>query len=270
MSFLTVSGKPYASLACPGVGSGATTRRSQILHGEDEIAFDVARAIVSAKLTAQLGLVRYSAKYRDPGNQTADFCSKISAIRREVSGLQRRPLGDCRSTLLLYEARAGRLYWEALRTLYAGVFTFESREHQGACTPFNACLNYGYGILYHTVASAVWRAGLEPYCGFLHTDRPGKESLTLDLADIFRQGLVDRPLLAAFGRGTLRDRPLDDGRLSDDVRRTISTIINDRLSEVVPGFKQHTFRSTVVRQARNVASFLRGEAPLRVLEFKWR
>ncbi|WP_322494895.1 CRISPR-associated endonuclease Cas1 [Chloroflexus sp.] len=38
-------------------------------------------------------------------------------------------------------------------------------------------------------------AGLDPYVGLLHADRPGKPSLVLDLIEEFRQAVVDRPLL---------------------------------------------------------------------------
>ena len=56
----------------------------------------------------------------------------------------------------------------------------------------NALLNYGYGILYSQVWSALTLAGLEPFAGFLHVDRPGKPSLVLDFIEEFRQPIVDQ------------------------------------------------------------------------------
>jgi hypothetical protein len=52
----------------------------------------------------------------------------------------------------------------------------------------NAALNYGYGMLRAQVRQALLLAGLEPNAGFLHADRPGKPSLTLDQIEEFRQG----------------------------------------------------------------------------------
>ena len=46
----------------------------------------------------------------------------------------------------------------------------------GARDPFNAALNYGYGVLRSQVRQALLLAGLEPNAGFLHADRPGKPS----------------------------------------------------------------------------------------------
>jgi CRISPR-associated protein Cas1 len=45
-------------------------------------------------------------------------------------------------------------------------------------------------------------AGLEPFGGFLHVDRPGKPSLVLDLIEEFRQPIVDRAVLACLTKGT--------------------------------------------------------------------
>lgn len=45
-------------------------------------------------------------------------------------------------------------------------------------------------------------AGLEPFAGFLHTDRPGKPSLVLDLTEEFRACTVDRTVIGMNLRGT--------------------------------------------------------------------
>ena len=39
-----------------------------------------------------------------------------------------------------------------------------------------------YTLLTNTVASALETVGLDPYVGFMHTDRPGRVSLALDLS----------------------------------------------------------------------------------------
>jgi CRISPR-associated protein Cas1 len=40
--------------------------------------------------------------------------------------------------------------------------------------------------------NALLNAGLEPYCGFLHTTRAGKPSLVLDIMEEYRAWVVDR------------------------------------------------------------------------------
>ena len=68
----------------------------------------------------------------------------------------------------------------------------------------------------------------------MHSDRPGKPSLTLDLLEEFRQVVVDRVLLGMVGKHipiTLRD----DGLLDDEARRLIAECVIDRIEQALRG-----------------------------------
>lgn len=132
----------------------------------------------------------------------------------------------------------------------------------------NSALNFGYGVLYSHVWGAVMNAGLEPFAGFLHTDRPGKPSLVLDLTEEFRQPVVDRPLFAwLFKGGTPRMR---DGLLDDASREEVAARILARLNakEIHRG-KEHQVRSIVQMQAQLAASAVRGMRDYKPFTFRW-
>ncbi len=111
-------------------------------------------------------------------------------------------------------------------------------------------------------------AGLEPFAGFLHVDRPGKPSLVLDLTEEFRQPVVDRAVIAYVNLG----EPLrtESGLLDLDTRRAIAEKIMARLTatETYMG-KQYQVRSIIQMQVRRLAAFLRGDAAYRPFAFKW-
>ena len=129
-------------------------------------------------------------------------------------------------------------------------------------------LNYGYGILYSQVWGAVVTAGLEPFAGFLHVDRAGKPSLILDLVEEFRQPVVDRTVFAHVNRG--EPIRMENGLLSPETRKLFSDKILERLEskERYQG-KTYQIRSIIQIQARNVASYLKGEKAYRPFSFKW-
>jgi CRISPR-associated protein Cas1 len=133
------------------------------------------------------------------------------------------------------------------------------RRTQGANDPLNSALNYGYGILYGAVERACVLAGLDPYAGFLHVDRPGKPSLVLDLIEEFRQPVVDRTVLGMVNKGmpvTLDEQ----GRLIPESRRLLAEKVLARLDgpERYEG-KRQSLRAIIQMQARHVATFVRGE-----------
>ena len=149
---------------------------------------------------------KYFGKYQkeaDPAafDRLTAVVRAIEARRRDVDGVIGERIDDARAGLLAVEGGAGRQYWTGVRTLLEGHASFETREHRGAPDTVNSALNYGYGILYTQVWGAIMNAGLEPFAGFLHVDRPGKPSLVLDLIEEFRQPIVDRAVIAALTKG---------------------------------------------------------------------
>jgi len=146
---------------------------------------------------------------------------------------------------------------------------FLGRASRGAQDEVNSLLNYGYGILYAQVWGAVLNAGLEPFAGFLHVDRPGKPSLVLDLVEEFRQPVVDRVVLAHVNLGEAIT--LENGMLDGATKKLFAEKILARLNSPEPyKGKGYQIRSIIQQQARRAASFLRGDADVyKAFSFKW-
>ena len=74
-------------------------------------------------------------------------------------------------------------------------FSFSGRNRRPPLDPVNALLSFAYSLLAHDCASALESMGLDSYVGFLHRDRPGRESLALDLMEELRPCMADRFVL---------------------------------------------------------------------------
>ena len=75
-------------------------------------------------------------------------------------------------------------------------FTFMSRNKRPPTDNVNALLSFCYSILTNECASVLESVGLDPYVGFMHTDRPGRKSLALDLIEELRSEFCDRFVLS--------------------------------------------------------------------------
>ena len=86
-------------------------------------------------------------------------------------------------------------------------FFFRGRNRRPALDRVNALLSFAYSLLSHDCASALEAVGLDAYVGFLHTDRPGRASLALDLMEELRPCMADRfvPLAASACAGSQRN-----------------------------------------------------------------
>lgn len=273
LSFLDYLGKPYAMITSPMLTATVQARREQILAFADKRGLEFSKAVVLGKIKNQERLLRYFGKYlkkeaEEKFERIDEIASQLRSLWEKVPAIDGASVNEARGTLMGTEGTAGRIYWEGVKEIIGHKVEFFGREHRGATDEVNSLLNYGYGILYSQVWGAVINAGLEPFAGFLHVDRPGKPSLVLDLVEEFRQPVVDRTVIAFVNLGI--SIGMKDGLLDADTRRNIGDKVMERLlsTESYRG-KQYQIRSIIQMQARKLAGFLRGEGEYKAFSFKW-
>lgn len=271
VNFLTSSGRPYAVVTSPELNGTVLTRREQLKAYDDERGVHLAKCFVRGKINNQSCLVKYFAKHRRTDAMYGELMDKARAmevLRDQVDDIDAKSVDEIRGKLLSLEGRAAFEYWEALGNIAVGEL-FKGREHRGADDPLNVCLNYGYGVLYSQVWGAVILAGLEPFGGFLHVDKPGKPSLVLDMVEEFRAPCVDRPVIALLSRGWRPDLD-EDGKMSLKSRRKVADAVLERLEgrERYRGQK-HKLGGIILSQARRIAVYLRGEGKYEEFRSTW-
>jgi CRISPR-associated protein Cas1 len=262
--FLSAHGQPLAGLYSAGLTGTVLTRRAQLSAFEDARSVALARAFVLGKIENQRALIRYIAKYRKETDQALFeeltlVAAEIGDHVAEAEALTAQQVSVIRDQLLSVEGRAAQRYWGAIKRVIPEELAWPGRETQGALDPFNASLNYGYGVLYAQVERALVLAGLDPYGGYLHADRPGKPSLVLDLIEEFRQPVVDRTLIGLVNRGFAIERD-ETGRLEQAMRKRLAEKVLERLesTELYEG-KRQPLRFILQCQARHLATFVRRE-----------
>lgn len=88
-------------------------------------------------------------------------------------------------------------------------FFFRERSRRPPLDAFNAMLSFAYSLLAHDCASALETVGLDAYVGFLHRDRPGRESLALDLMEELRPCFADRFVLTMVNNRIIKPEDFD-------------------------------------------------------------
>lgn len=131
----------------------------------------------------------------------------------------------------------------------------------------NALLSFVYALLASDVRAALESVGLDPAVGYLHTDRPGRPSLALDLMEEFRPFFADRLVLSLVNRRQLggKDfRTLDNGAtlLTDEGRKAVLVAYQERKRDEI----HHPFLDEKVTmgllwfiQAQLLARHIRGD-----------
>lgn len=271
IALLGASGRPFALLTSPMLTATVETRKAQIAALNDHRGSAIARMMVAGKLRNQEKLLRYFARNRGPERQSRILtaASQLRGLRAKAVAHPGTTCDEARPGLMGLEGTGGRIYWDQWVDLLPEKLEFEGRRHRGASDAVNSCLNYGYGILTGHVWGAALNAGLEPFAGFLHTDRSGKPSLALDLMEEFRQPVVDRAIFAWILKG---GEPAVDafGMLDPRTKEQVAERVMARLNtaELHRG-KSHQVRSIIQMQARLIAAAVRGKREYRPWPFTW-
>lgn len=117
-------------------------------------------------------------------------------------------------------------------------FYFRERSRRPPLDPFNALLSFAYSLLAHDCASALEGVGLDAYVGYLHRDRPGRESLALDLMEELRPCFADRFVLTLINNRVVKATDFDVREsgavfLTDGARRAFLKKWQERKKETI-------------------------------------
>jgi CRISPR-associated protein Cas1 len=183
-------GKAQARLWSPYFTGIATLRRQQMRFADHPLATQWIIDLFELKTEAQVATLQFLRRKR-PALQTplAETIEKMQHQTRHFRAMQGKPLAECSNTLMTQEAALARLYWHTLGESLPEPWHFAKRSRQPAADPFNAALNYLYGMLYSVVEGALFAAALDPYLGLLHADEYNRPALTFDLIEPFRPWL---------------------------------------------------------------------------------
>ena len=253
--------RPMAVLM-PFVGHGSVlVRREQIRAYMDWRGEHLAKAFAWAATENKAALLLALAKSR--GGELAEGLREAAFRIRELGSRIRSEEGapdSLRARLMGLEGEAASIYYSTLALVLPEELGFKGRTRRPPRDVVNAALSLGYSLLNLRVSIALAVCGLEPYAGFLHSDRSGKPSLTLDLAEEFRQPIVDRAVITLAVRRQLTPEDYDSGLLSEKAKKLLLQALQERLTtETKAGKRKSSYEQEVFRQARRLARFLLGK-----------
>lgn len=267
LSFLSEHGYFLGRVTGP-VSGNVLLRRKQYRMADDELfSNDISRIFVAGKIS-NCRTVLQRALRDHPGdvNQVA-FEEAINMLSNNI-----RKALKCNSNSILrgIEGEAANTYFglfDQMIVAQKSDFQFNGRNRRPPKDNVNAMLSFVYVLLMHEVRSALESVGLDPCVGFLHTDRPGRQSLALDMMEEFRPYIADRLVLSLINRKQINSRgfnSMDEGGIlmNDATRKELLVAWQKRKQEEV----NHPFLETSVPvgllpyvQALLLARYLRGD-----------
>ncbi len=267
ITFLTPSGK-FLSRSVGKTYGNVIVRRAQYRIADDpERSLHIAAAMLSAKMTNSAAVLR---------RVLSDHRERVDAVRIENAAADikynavKSYTAESADSLRGLEGECANRYFSVFDELILTqkeTFRYDGRSRRPPLDPVNAMLSFGYALMTSMCTSALESAGLDPYVGFFHTDRPGRCSLALDILEEFRAPFVDRFVLTMINKKVVSESSFytkENGAvlLTDTARAEFLTQWQKKKSEEIihPYLKEKVQWGMIpFVQAMLLAKYIRGD-----------
>ncbi len=203
---------------------------------DKSFSLDIARSCVAGKIkNARQVLLRGSREAKDEKDERvlSRGADDLAASLRSL------PAQATLDSLRGIEGDAAHKYFGQINSLvkpeHRMHFMMDGRSRRPPLDRMNALMSFLYSMWMNDCRSALESVGLDPQIGFLHTVRPGRAALALDLMEEFRP-LADRLALTLINRGQIsaKDFSIREGgavSLEPDGRKTVVVAFQERKRE---------------------------------------
>ena len=161
-------------------------QRLQAELGRDEqFRIQLSKIIIDAKINNQMVLLRRYAR-----TQSMNIQKQISDMQIMRNKIHNNTV-DSIEMIMGYEGMAARTYFQTLGQLIDSDFFFSKRTRRPPLDPFNSLISLGYSIVMNEIYGRLEGKGLNPYFGFMHSDKEKHPTLASDLMEEWRAVIVD-------------------------------------------------------------------------------
>lgn len=185
-------GRFMGRLQGPTTGNVHLRRAQHRGQLDPRVRLDLARRFVHAKAISCAGFAADSTRFG------IDIPHAASLFRERCRDIGPAPSLD---GLLGIEGDLSRRHFANLAASLRSA-AFPGRSRRPATDPVNASLSFTYAMATTRCVGAAETVGLDPQVGFLHSDRPGRPSLGLDLVEPLR-AIADRVVVTLFNKRVL-------------------------------------------------------------------
>lgn len=267
LCYLTPQGKFLARVTGKTRGNVILRDRQYTSSKDEKRSLEISKNCISGKV--------YNARWVLE-RAIRDHAMQIDKERVKVASLQLKTFlqyiqnAESKEQLRGYEGEAASIYFSVFDELILQQkkdFSFHGRSKRPPMDNVNAMLSFVYTLLTNQITSALESVGLDPCVGYLHTERPGRASLALDLIEEFRAVYADRFVLSLINKKIVNKKNFtkkENGAvlMDDDSRKKLLMEWQNKKKEVIthPFLKEKVEWGMVPYvQAMLLARYLRGD-----------
>ena len=240
--FVNDMGTPEGRVWSVKYGSISNIRRAQLNFLYSPAVIPWVKDLIYEKLDAQMALLFAIQPDKDvlpAHNLIRNAINSIEDYKEKIKALDGEQLSELAPTLRGWEGAASKRYFQAISSIMPERFAFDGRDRMPAKDPFNALLNYAYGMLYGKIEGALIKAGIDPYAGIFHRDEHNRPALVYDAIEKYRPWM-DYVVIQLATQEAIPIEAMEQHTESQALllgplaKRILIQSVNDYLGEIIP------------------------------------
>lgn len=258
-----------ARIEGPTSGNVLLRQAQHSANSDQERTLSIARNIAAGKVQNCRQVLLRAGRESDNGGEQRLLEVAVTTHANALRRLEQHTFIDA---VRGSEGDAARSYFQVFGTMVREdreAFTPNGRTRRPPLDRMNALLSFLYTLLRNDCVGAIEGVGLDPQVGYLHTLRPGRPALALDLMEELRPILADRLVLSMVNRRQIQRNDFVEREggaiyLTDKGRKDVIMAYQNRKQDEV----QHRVIGKKLSlgliphiQARLLARHLRGDLP---------
>lgn len=235
LAFMSPQGRFIGRIQGATQGNVLLRKKQYALSEDENVSLHLSKLFIVGKIFNSRNILRRF--IRDNGmDEEVEYASKqLDWSRNNVTEANNM------ETLRGEEGQAANVYFGVFDHLILhqkSDFSFKGRSRRPPKDEVNAMLSFVYTLMANDIAAALESVGLDPYVGFMHTLRPGRTSLALDMMEELRAYLGDRLVLSMINRRQVTKKDFirqSDGSvlMTDNCRKELLNTWQKRKKEVI-------------------------------------
>lgn len=215
----------------------------------------IAKSFVKAAAENALSNIKYYS-YRG-----ADFNEEISRITELINSIDN---AASVGSLMGIEGNIKNMYYGCWRKIFRQEVEFDKRVKNPPDNMINSLISFGNVMMYSVCLNEIYRTGLIPSIGYLHSPGDNRLPLSYDIAEIFKPVITDKVIFRVINLEIIKENDFDrKGNLiymNEKAKRKFVEEFEERLKTTIlhPSLKRNVSYRTIVRlECYNLINYLK-------------
>jgi len=219
----------------------------------------IAKNFIKGAAENSLSNLKY---YSYRGVNLADEIEKITALKNTIE--RANSVGSLMGT----EGNIKNIYYECWKKIFRQEVEFEKRVKNPPDNMINSLISFGNMMMYSICLNEIYRTGLVPSIGYLHSTGDNRLPLSYDIAEIFKPVITDKIIFRMINLEIIKESDFEKKGnfiyMNEKAKRKFSEEFEDRMRTTIlhPALKRNVSYKTLVRlECYNLINYLKENKP---------